>query len=181
MSHTVETLTALITARQESDLPDQILAALAPLAGKAITTRLLDKLPGGRDTWRLVREYGWTHLINESYWRTRNGHTAADGVRIMLARSEASVPLDLAFVEAENPAYFAGRRERNADRASALQSPDRLAAVAQAMNAVDAAREALTAAEATLAQLTGWGTVFNPDSHAIEAALVGSGKNGGRS
>lgn len=176
MSHTVETLTALITARQESDLPDQVLAALAPFAGKNITTRLLDKLPGGKAEWRLSREYGWTHLVSRSYYRN-SGH---DGLRIMLARSEASVPLDLAFVEAENPAYFAGRRERTADRTSALQSPDRLAAVAQAMNAVDAAREALTAAEATLAQLTGWGTVFQPDNHAIEAALVGS-KNGGRS
>src|SRR5215475_2256925 len=92
--HTARTLSALIQSRWEIDLPEKVLDSLRPLNGKAITTRLLDKMPGGKEKWYLIRHYGWTSLRNNSY---RIGDYE-NGMEIMLARSETSVPLDVAWV-----------------------------------------------------------------------------------
>jgi hypothetical protein len=138
--HNAASVAATIKASLESNEPDAILNALGPYAGKNITTRLEKVLPEG---WSLQRFYGWTQLVNDEY-RRQSGNR---GIRLILARTEASVPLDLAFVESENPAYFAGRRERNADRLAALSNLPRLTALADAMNAVEEAEAKLAAAK----------------------------------
>src|SRR5687767_1157643 len=109
--HTRQSVSDLIQSRWESDLPDKVLDALRPLEGKAITTRLLDRLPGRKENWRLERHYGWTSLQTKGYGR--DWVKEDESLDIMLVRSEASMPLDLAWVEENNPAYFKGRRERN--------------------------------------------------------------------
>jgi hypothetical protein len=172
VTHTVDTLAALLATRQESDLPDQLLDALRPLQGKAITTRLLDQLPGGKAEWTLSREYGWTHLVSRVYYRT----SGREGLRIMLARTEASVPLDLAWVETENGAYFGARRQRNADRLAARQDVDLLNSLAAALNQVASLQGQLAEAQAVLDALTEHGTVLDGDRYEIHALVNGGAK-----
>lgn len=164
--HTKTTIAALIQASWESDLPDRVLDALRPFDGKPITTRLLEKLPGGKDTWTMLRNYGWTEIETRDYHRS-SGNT---GMRLILARSESSVPLDLAFVEADNPAYFSGRRERNHARMEARNDGDRLDKLAATMNRIEYLQAELAKAQAEFNALVEYGEVFNPDRYELERA-----------
>lgn len=164
--HTANSLCALIQSRWESDLPEKVMDVLRQFDGKNITTRLLDKMPEGKQNWYLIRHYGWTSLGNNAY---RQGDYK-NGMEIMLARSEASVPLDCAWVEKENAAYYSARKSRNHARMEAMNSLDELEAVAQAMNECEAAREALLNANARLKELTKYGSKFSPDEYEIEKA-----------
>lgn len=163
MTHTRQSVSDFIQARWESDLPDQVLEALKPYQGKNITTRLLDVLPGGKGQWRMSRQYGWTELETINYIRTQGN----EGTRLILARSESSVPLDLAFVEKENPAYYAGRRERNHARMEARNTAALLDKLAHVLNRVETARVLLDSAKADLDALTEHGEVFNPERYAL--------------
>jgi|ERR1041385_9078872 hypothetical protein len=167
ITHTAHTLRALIQARWESDLPDKVLEILKKENGKNITTRLVDKMPKESGPWYLIRHYGWTSLGNDAY---RRGDYGKDAMEIMLARSEASVPLDAAWVEKENAAYYSARKARNHARMEALNSVDELEAVAQAMNDCEQARAQLIAANARLKKLTQYGSKFSPDEYEIERA-----------
>jgi len=166
MTHTHQTVHDLLQARWESDLPDRIITALRPYAGKNITTRLLEVLPGGRHEWRMQRKFGWTELTSANYARTGG----REDMRLILARTESSVPLDLALVERENPAWFAGRRERNHARMEAMNTKAALDAMADAMNAVQAAQAALARATEQFAALTEHDAPFNADRYELERA-----------
>jgi hypothetical protein len=168
MPHTRQSVSDLLQDRWESDLPDRILEALKPFHGKPITTRLLDKLPGGRDEWRMRREYGWTRIENMPYIRTHGRDR--NGVSIILARSEASVPLDLAFVEQDNVAYYLGRRERNHARMEARNDAAKLDAMASVLNRIEALNAAREAVLKDFEQLAGYGEIFNPDKYELERA-----------
>lgn len=168
---TYQTVHDLIQAGWESDLPDRVLQALRAFEGKPITTRLESKMPalpnGG--TWRLIRHYGWT-VIQSSTYGTPEGYANGTSCELMLARSEASVALDTAWVEKENPAYFSARRERNHARMEAMNTKETLDACALAMSRADAAICYARKALAELEALTGYGTNLHPDSYAIQRA-----------
>lgn len=172
--HTAESVAALIESRIESDLPDKVLEALRPMDGKAITTRLLDKLPGGREQWRLVRHYGWTSLQTMGYGRNESGGE----IDLTLVRSESSLPLELEWVEKENPAYFAARRERNEARKAALVDVVLLEDVAEAMNRAEQAIETLRRATADMEEFTDYGKPFNADSYTLREACGLCDKDG---
>lgn len=130
-THTATSLARLIATSMEPEHAERVLAALRPLNGQPITTRLLDKLPGGRVEWRLTRDLGRTQIKNRASMRI-----SAEGIELTLAHSEACVPLDVAWVERENVGYFAARRQRNAARAQAIADSGMLGRVAFAMNEV---------------------------------------------
>lgn len=168
---THQTVHDLIQRQYESDLPDRVLHALRPLDGKPITTRLLAKmpeLPGGA-YWRLIRHYGWTSLETSTY-STPAGYSSGTSLSLILARSEASVPLDTAFVEEHNTAYYSGRRERNHARMEAMNTKATLDACADVMNKAQSAIAALRTVAAHLEALTEYGTTLNPDRYEIERA-----------
>jgi hypothetical protein len=165
-THTATTVAALIRARMEPTDADAVLDALRPYNGQLITTRLLDKLPGGRVEWRLSRVHGWTELSNATYRRSQGG----DGLSLHLAHSEASVPLDVAWVERENARYFGARRERNQQRAAALADPGMLARLATLMNEIEDLQGKLAFARETFAEFTDAGQPCHPDRYTLEAA-----------
>src|SRR5262252_8306586 len=166
--HNAETLAALIRGRIEPDNAEHVLAALRPLDGHMITTRILDKLPGGRTVWRLSRSFGWTEVKNEAYWKTQG--SSRDGVALIVARSEASVPLDVAFVERENPAYFSGRRQRNQLRARALADVPLLSRLASVMNEIEDHNVKLLAATKVFVAFVEHDSPLGPDRYELERA-----------
>lgn len=166
--HTATSVAALIAKNVEPTTAEEVLAVLKRLDGQQITTRLLDKLPGGRVEWRLSRHLGWTEIKNRAYVSTGGEHR--EGVCLMLARSEASVALDAAWVERENPAYFAGRRERNALRANALANKALLERVAFCMNEVEEINQKREIAKKQLAVFLEHGEPLSPDQYDVERA-----------
>ena len=165
--HSAATVAAIIQQRIESDVAEHVLTALKPCHGQLITTRLLDKLPGGRVEWRLTRNYGWTEVKNRAYLSSQGG--SSDGVCLMLVRTEASVPLDVTWVERENPAYFAGRRERNAQRAQALADTGLLERFAFVLNEIEDVRQQLAVAREQFAGYVNRGPL-SPDRYEFERA-----------
>lgn len=133
--HTAGTLAKLIAHDIEPDHAERVLTALQPLNGQLITTRLLDKLPGGRVEWRLTRDLGKTHVKNRAYISTKGD--AAEALDLTLAPSEASVPLDVAWVEHANAWYFEQRRARNAHRQAAIADTPLLSRLAFVMNEIE--------------------------------------------
>jgi hypothetical protein len=127
----------------------------------------------------LLRNYGWTSLQTSSYCQPA-GYADGTSLSLILARSEASVPLDLAEVERENTAYFAARKERNHARMEAMNTKSTLDACAAAMNAYQAAAAALAEARAELDTLTEYGGILNPDKYEIERACGAYDEKGGR-
>jgi len=166
--HTAESLTALIASRLEPDNAERVLEALKPLHGTLITTRLLDKLPGGRVEWRLSRHHGWTELANRAQQSTRGD--SPDAVNLILARSEVSVPLDVPWVERENSRYFAGRRERNALRAQAVADKPMLTRLAFVMNEIEDLQHKLKFAKKTFAAFVADGEPCHPERYELERA-----------
>lgn len=147
----------------ESDLPDKVLEALRAFDGKPITTRMLAKLPEGH-TWHLRRQYGMTHLVNDAYIR----EDYSKGLNLLLCHTESSVPLDIRQVEERNPAYFAGRRERNHSRMEAMNTREDLDRMARVLNQVHCAIAELDAATRELEKLTGYGKRFAADQYTWE-------------
>lgn len=166
--HTAESVAALIRQNVEPQTAEDVLDALQPLEGHDITTRILDRLPGGRVEWRLSRNLGWTELKNRAYIST--GGEKREGVCLIIARSERSVPLSVAFVERENPAYFAGRRERNRLRLAALRDPALLARLAALMNEIEDVNARHAALTQRFAGFVEHGQPFNPDKYDLERA-----------
>lgn len=166
--HTFQSVHDLIQSQYESDLPDRVLQALRPFEGKAVTSRLTAKMPAlpAGVTWRLIRHYGWTSLQTSSYGTTA-GYADGSSIDLTLVYSEASVPLNTAWVEEHNPAYYRGRRERNHARMEAMNTKPTLDACAAAMNRVQAAIAAARAAVYDLDLLTDYGTTLAPDKYTI--------------
>jgi hypothetical protein len=163
--HTVESVAALIQANIEPQTAEAVLAALKPLEGQFITTRVLDKLPGGRVEWRMNRNLGWTEIKNRAYVANKR-----DGVCLILARSEASVPLDTAFIERENAQYFEQRRHRNQLRAQALANPALLTRVAFLMNEIEDLNHKQALAKKQFAVFLSHGEPLSPDQYELERA-----------
>jgi len=170
--HTFNSVSELIRENWESEEPDKILQALRPMDGKQVTTRILDKLPGGKERWRLRRQYGMTHLEENSYWRTDGNH----GISLLMAHTEASFPLNVNELEQKNAAYFSGRRERNHKRMEASHTRELLEKMADAMNKIERAKAALQAGMAEFDALTAYGEPFSQDQYELERACGIRGK-----
>jgi hypothetical protein len=167
-THTADTLAALIASRIEPDAAERVLTALTAANGQLITTRLLDKLPGGRVEWRMRREMGNTSIRNRAYLQSRGD--SLDALDLTLASSESSVPLDVSWVEQQNSYYFAERRKRNADRAEAVQNRAMLGKLAIIMNEIVDLRHRLAVAKTAFVAFVDTGTPCYPDRYELERA-----------
>ena len=166
--HTLESLTRMITKKIEPPLADAVLDALKRIEGQLITTRVLDKLPGGRVEWRMSRTLGFTEIRNRSFMTSQG--SSLDSICLKLAKSESSVPVDAAWIERENVDHYAGRRQRNALRAKALADVGMLSRVAGIMNDIEAINEQLRVAKATLCDFTKDGAPLHPERYDVEKA-----------
>jgi len=160
-----------VLAHRESDEPDAVLAILKAHDGKQLTKRLLAKLPGdtnlsgkpnsGEDRWRIRQVASMTSLEDRAYWSTQgNG-----GIHLLIAYQLTNVMIDAAWIEEHNPAYFKGRRERNASRDKIVNSSSMLALMADTLNAYAAAKAKLDEARNQLEALTGYGKPFAADQY----------------
>jgi len=161
----------ILLSRMESELPDAILAILRQEDGKPLTKRLLAKLPGGEAEWRIRAVAGMTYLETMAYIRSSGN----EGVSLLMAYAEKSVKIDASWVEEHNPAYYAGRRKRNAERRASSESDALCTSMALALDAVQKAHEALRAAEAQLEAFTGYDKPFSADGRMWQALASGAG------
>ena len=167
MIHTFQTVHDLVQENWESELPDRVLEALRPLDGKMITTRILDKLPGGKEVWILERAYGMTHLKTREYYN--NG--GMSGISLYLGYREDSFPLDIKYLEEKNPAYFSGRKRRNHTRMEVMNTKAELEQMAAVMNRIEQAKAELQAAFDEFDKLTDYPEGrFNQDRLKLEKA-----------
>ena len=170
---TAHDVSEFVAEHTETDLADRVLAALKSQHGKRITTRIVEKMPGGKDRWSLRRQYGMTHLENQKFGhdgRYENG----DGLSLLLGHFESAQPLDSTNIEALNPAYFLGRQKRNHIRMETRNTRETLGAAASAINRLLSARDELKSAEEELDALTTYNQPLSPDKHALAQAM----KNG---
>ena len=163
--HTVASVAALIAKNVEPEIAEEVLLALRPLDGQLITARMLDKLPGGRVEWRLSRTLGWTEIRNRANVRNKR-----DGVMLLLARSDQSVPLSIQFVERENAEFLEGRRQRNALRAQALADVELLSRVASLMNEIEDLNQKHQTVKQQFAAFLESGEPLSPDQYELERA-----------
>ncbi len=161
MTHTIESVRNFLLSQRESDEPDAVLDILKSQDGKQLTKRLLSKLPGGEERWRLSQFASMTHLETRDYSRS-GGNT---GIHLLIAYQLTNVTIDAAWIEEHNPAYFAGRRARNASRDAVMADPDVLRDMANTLNAVAMAKTQFEAAKANLDALTTHGALFAADSY----------------
>lgn len=159
-THTVSSVLAFLESQLESNEPDAVLAVLVERNGKPLTKRLLAKLPGGEAEWRLSQTAGMFHLETRNYGRS-DGNT---GIHLLIAYQITNVMIDAAWIEEHNPAYFEGRRNRNALRDATMGDPVLLQSMADALNSYEAAKAKLDEAAVRLEALTGYGKAFSPDS-----------------
>jgi hypothetical protein len=169
--HTAKSVRDFLLSQRESDEPDAILAILKAHDGKQLTKRLLAKLPGaapmieGKDRWRISQFATMTHLETRDYSRS-GGNT---GMHFLMAYATTNVVIDAAWVEEHNPAYFKGRRERNASRDLVCSQGTLGSAMPQLMadrlNDYEDAKAKLDEAKKNLDALTGYGHAFSADSY----------------
>ena len=172
----------IIGKNMESDLPDRVIEALRPYDGKNITTRMIEKLPalpnGGK--WYLIRHYGWTSLQTSTYGKSE-GYAGGTSLDLILARSEASVPLDVDYVAGKKPlgnnkygencSYFSARVERNEARKKAMADVALLEATGEAMTNYKASIESLRVARETLDNMTDYGTSLHPEQYTLRGIV----------
>jgi hypothetical protein len=154
---------ALVESHIESDLPDVVLEVLRAEDGKQLTKRILTKLPGGEETWRITHVATMTHLETWEYCRSQG----ARGIHLLIAYETKHVQINAAWIEGRNPAYFEGRRERNQKRRVALANLPALEAVAGMVNAIREARAKLAEVEGALEEFTEYGALFSPEGREI--------------
>ena len=161
MTHTIATVRAFLQTQRESDEPDEVLAILKQHDGKQLTKRLLAKLPGGEERWKLSQFATVTRLETRDYGRI-DGNA---GIHLLIAYQTTNVTIDAAWIEEHNPAYFKGRRERNASRDAAAGNPDLLSCMANRLNAYAEAKSELDEAKLHLDAATSYGQPFSADQY----------------
>ena len=132
---TTQQIQDLVTKSMESGKAIEVLDWLQQYVGKNISTRLADaankQFPD--EDFRLVRQYGMTHLENRVHRDLRylpNGKANRDlwnrAISILLSHSEASTPLQACYLTEHNTCYTVGPR-RNRTRERSLDHAERLA------------------------------------------------------
>lgn len=164
-----------LAAQRESDEPDTILDILKQHDGKRLTVRLLDKLPGGPDRWRITHSASMTYIQEHKYGRTGG----REGYCFFMAYATTSVVIDVKYIEEKNTCYFSARRERNAKRDAILNDKVNKTQIAMSIsvriNAVLHARMMLADALRGLGEYTAHGEMLSPDQYVWEA-LAGAEK-----
>ena len=160
-TQTFEALRALIQQQRDADASPslvRVMDALAAINGRKLTKRHHDAIRNAAGVALLIGPdgSGWTI-------QTRDHATSRDGWRIRLSWQASVCPVvDVDAIRRDNPAYFAGARDRNAIRDGYLTASDRIRAIA---DAVDRYRDAA----AHLAQLVDYP---NPDGWLIRRRLA---------
>jgi hypothetical protein len=161
--HTADTIATIIRQNIEPDTAEEVLVALKQLDGQLITSRLLDKLPGGRVEWRLHRQLGELEIRNRAYI-----HEKREGVRLTLAQNNANT-VSADFIEEKNPHYFKDQRARNHMRAKALADHALLERVAVLFNEIEAINTKRALAHKQFAVIVHSEPLF-PDRHDLARA-----------
>lgn len=176
---TADDVRKFVETSMEPTKAQDVLKWLNAYVGKPITTRLADAankaFPG--EDFRIVRQYGMTHLENKTHrdLRYRSNHEDDQAremyrksISLLLAHSESAVPLDARYLTDHNTCYTTGTDSRNALRAKSL-SGDYCAQMAQAYND-------LMDAQAKIEDLQGYGKPFSPDRCTLEKRFLGGSK-----
>lgn len=143
-TQTFEALRALIQQQRDADASPslaRVMDALTAIDGRKLTKRHHDAIRDAAGVAVLIGPdgAGWTI-------QTRDHATSRDGWRIRLSWQTDVCPIvDVAAIRRENPSYFLGARDRNAIRDGYLSDPDRIRAIADAVNQYRDAAAALAA------------------------------------
>lgn len=156
----------LIQNAWENDLPRKVEQVLRQNEGKMLTARILDKLPGGKDVWRLRREYGMTNIENRDYYLTHGN--SKNGVSILCDWRIDSFPIETDKIVKNNAAYFEARDARNHARMESMNTKPLLDKMAAVMNKAERAWQQLQEAKAEFEELAGYGQPFAPDRYDLE-------------
>jgi hypothetical protein len=163
----------IVAGEWESSTPDEVLEVFRQNEGKPFSKRILAKLPGGEERWIIRHIASMTNLEEKSYSRTGGN----SGISLLVSYDAGRNMIDAADLEKRNPAYFSARKARNAKRLEASNDATLCQAMADAVNAVRAAREALAKAEEAMINLTAYDDgAFYPDRGTFEALAKGESK-----
>lgn len=134
--------------------------------GKAFSERDVAKLRQmtGNESLRLDKEFGNTRIT----WIPSGGTVRDRVIGLLIANSTTGLTVDAAFLEVENPYYFAALNQRNAQRAATLSNPERLAAQQKALTDYLEARELYLESRKAL-----YAVIPEPDGHAFRKAFLG--------
>ena len=130
---TFKALRALIQQQRDADASPslaRVMDALAAINGRKLTKRHHDAIhdASGVDVLIGPDGTGWTI-------QTRDYGTSYDGWRIRLSWKTSVCPVvDVDAIRRENPSHFSGARDRNAIRDGYLNDPDRIRAIADAVD-----------------------------------------------
>ena len=143
-TQTFEALRALIERERDADASPslaRVMDALAAINGRKLTKRHHDAIRDAAGVDVLIGPDGTSWKIE-----TRDHATARDGWRIRLSWQTTVCPIvDIDAIHRDNPSYFSGARDRNAIRDGYLSDPDRIRAIADAVDKYRDAAAALAA------------------------------------
>ena len=168
---TADDIRNLVSESIEPTKPLEVLEWLKRYVGKPITTRIEKAINEAfpREDFKLIRAYGMSQLENGVYRRLRYSPSMQKdrknwkgSMTILLAHSEAAVPLQEVYLTEHNRQYTHGTPERNADRTACLEDTQLAERLANAINAYHAAGEELKEAMKP----------FSTDSYHIEEDFV---------
>jgi hypothetical protein len=132
-TQTFEALRALIERERDADASPslaRVMDALAAIDGRKLTKRHHDAIRDAAGVAVLIGPDGTGWAI-----QTRDHLTSRDGWRIRLSWQTSVCPIvDVAAIRRENASYFLGARDRNAIRDGYLSDPDRIRAIADAID-----------------------------------------------
>lgn len=147
----------IASSMEPTTITDAVADYAKTRAGKPLTVRDCEKLKQiTGQGWHIRKQYGMTHLDNDAYTQAHYSNISShESIDLLVAHTETGVlwPEDLA---AKNPAYYAGAKERNAQREALLHDAKAFAATVKAMESYGKALKALEIAKAGLDKLTAY-------------------------
>lgn len=161
---TAEQVRQALADAWEGDTPDEVLEVFRREAGKPFTKRILAKLPGGEERWRIDQIATMTNLEEREYMRTQGDK----GYHFLVAYATKHVVIDPVFLEEKNTCHFSARKARNAKRLEAQNDAGLCQKMADRINWVREAQKELNRAEKALMELTEYGEPMSADAYVWE-------------
>jgi hypothetical protein len=152
----------MIEDRIESTHPQNaILEFLAERQGQKVDKRLIAKLQESIDkSIKYIRGFPGTAIE----WGGYGSNGGLMGGCLVLSYNTKNVMINTAFIEENNPPYFAGVKKRNEERRKALDKPEDIAKLEEAIEQfVEAAR--------VIKSLCDYGNTFNADQYSIKEEI----------